>query len=243
VDGPAGVLYLDQDGWVTWADTDAAELLRWSVEELVGRPVGEVLGGDAPSVERLNALLRQDPPSGACELRVWRSTGGWAWLRAAVSDQTHPAFGGLRVVLFDVSRRRWLDDARALMLESMVEAMWVADQAGDVIVANTAAARLLGMSPEFFVGLLPAELLTRFRSAEGRPLTWLGQPVEYCLLGEATDAEELVSYRHPDGTDRWFLLRVALRARDGEPRAVVTLFDLTDPVSLRAHLERVPEKS
>ena len=237
------MLYLDQEGWVIWADTDAAELLRWPVEELVGLSVEEVLGGDEASIGRLRALLQRDPPTGSCELRVWRATGGWSWLRADLSDQTHPAFGGVRAVLFDIGRQRWLDDARELLLATTGEAMWVVDQTDEVIVANPVAARQLGVSPELFAGPLPAELVGRFEADDGGPLTWLQHPVEVCLIGDATEIEQLVAYHHPDGTDRCLLLRLTLHARDGEPRAVVSLLDLSQPERLQAHLERAAEKS
>ncbi len=225
VDPPAGVLYLDEHGWITWADTDAAELFHRAVEDLVGCPLSELLGGDELALQRLTALIGGDPPQGSCELRVWQAQGGWRWVQASVSAETHPAFGGVRVALTDVDRRRRLSDAVQLMVEGGREALWVVDDRGDVVAANRRAATLLGVSPELFYGSLDPDLVARFQLAGGEAVPWLADPVAHCLLASLNELEQVVFYAHPNGTLRRFLARLSLRSSGGEPRALVGLLE------------------
>lgn len=225
------MLYLDADGMVTWADTDAAEALCCPVEELVGRPIDGLLTGDEASLRQLEELLHATAPGGVCELQGWRAIGGWIHLRAEISDHTHPAFGGFRVALFDVTGERAVEGARDLMFDAVAEPMWVVDPSGDVLLANPAASRRLALSPEAFAGPVPPEVVDRLRDIAGEPLAWLAQPVEFCLLSGVAEVEQAVAYAHRSGRTEWYTAHMVLRSFDGAPRAVVRLTAAAAPTA------------
>lgn len=225
MDSPGGSLYLDPEGAILWADTDAAELLHRSVEELVGQSVAALLSADDAALDRLLRLLEGDPPLGGCELRLWRATGGWVWVDAIVSGDRHPSFGGVRVFLAEAPRSRWVDAARDLMLASTFDALVVVAPGGDIVTANRVASNVLGLSPEFFTGPIGAELGGRVRTPDGERVPWLADPVAYCVGTGRRDHRCAVVYAHPDGGRRPMLATLALRSADGEPLAVISLID------------------
>ncbi|HVX19035.1 MAG TPA: PAS domain-containing protein [Acidimicrobiales bacterium] len=218
-----GSLYLDPEGAIVWADTDAAELLHRSVEELVGQSIATLLGADDPALDRLLRLLDADPPLGGCELRLWRATGGWVWVDAIVSGDRHPSFGGVRVFLAETPRSRWVEAARDLMLASTFDALVVVAPGGEIVTANRVASKLLGLSPEFFAGPVEAELGRRLRTTDGERVPWLADPVAYCVGTGRRDHRGAVVYAHPAGGSRPMVATLALRSADGEPFAVLSL--------------------
>ena len=115
-----GIVGIDRDGAITFANSSAADLLGWSVHELVGRDLHATLhtgeGGheshptarcpvrDTLKTQRNHRLLREN---------FWRRNGTAVpvdWSTGAVGDE-HEALGAV-VVFEDVSRRVEVERAK-----------------------------------------------------------------------------------------------------------------------------------
>ena len=119
------------------------------------------------------------------------------------------------------------------ILDSVADGITVQNAAGELIYANDAAARLVGLERgEDMVRTSPTEILAHYELVDelGRPLEAARLPGRIALV-ERREVEAVVGYRdRRTGLDRWSVVRAApLLDPSGGLRASVNIFrDITD---------------
>jgi PAS domain S-box-containing protein len=190
------VIATDLLGRILYWNDAATCLYGWPSDDVVGQLITEVTpaAGSAPdAAEIFESLTRGESWAGVFAVR--RRDG--SEFEASVNDS--PFFdeagrlAGIIGVSVDVSERealnRRLQDAVDLLqgaTDSMSEGMFVLDLDGRATLVNSAAAALLGGTPEDLIGESMHDL-THYERANGSPL-----PVEDCPIRSARSYDQVV---------------------------------------------------
>jgi PAS domain S-box-containing protein len=123
-----GIYHVDERGMITFANPAAAELLGWSVEELVGKPAHELLhhtradgtpypredcplhGGHGVRLQPDPVTLKPDPVSPGSD-RFWRRDGTSFPVHCRSGAVPGPGRGGAVIVFSDESERERMEAA------------------------------------------------------------------------------------------------------------------------------------
>ena len=190
------VIATDLLGRILYWNDAATGLYGWSSEEVRGQLITEITPavGSAPdAAEIFESLTRGETWAGVFAVR--RRDG--SEFEASVTDR--PFFdeagrlAGIIGTSVDVTEREVLNrrllnaiDLLRGATDSMSEGMFVLDLDGRATLVNSAAAELLGGTPEYLLGQSMHDL-THFERADGSPL-----PVEECLIHTAFKTDQVV---------------------------------------------------
>ncbi len=183
----------DLDLLITFANAPTAALVGWSPEELVGRPLVEVL----PEVDR---QLRQGIVDDH-ELEIARRDGDRRWVRLKTSSIRDANLGhvGTLVMMTDCTRARHAAEALRLseqqyrqIVEETSDGISKLDSAGRIVFANRRFAAMLGYQPAELLGRHAADLIAP--SARRQTLELLSQRNDHTPSLDST-------FLHRDGTE------------------------------------------
>ncbi|MFL5898644.1 MAG: PAS domain S-box protein, partial [Solirubrobacterales bacterium] len=214
--GADGVLVVERDGAIGFANPAACDLLGRHAEDLIGRPFGiPVVPGETVEVD----IPRGDGTVRIAEMRAAETS----WLGV-------PAY---LAALRDVTERKRAEEAAreaAATLRSFYDGapmmMGVVELAGDDVLhvsANPAAARFFGIRPQDFEGRLAGRL--------GVPPGILGTWVDRYREAERTGAPVRFEYAHDTPAGRtWLLATVGYIGRTpvGRPQFSYVAEDVTE---------------
>ncbi len=255
---PVGIAHLAPDGTFLWVNPRLCAMIGYTLEELLGRAVGDVTDPDFLAADQayIQALLEGQRQSYAVEKRYVRKDGTLVWAELTVSlvraESGKPAY--FIAVTEDISGRKRLEAdlaGRARQLEAAFEAIadgiLVYDRTGAIVQSNSAARSLLELSAypaSYFSGPL-ADRAPGYlpRDGQGRPLPLERSPVMRVLAGDTLTGHDAmdVLYRLPSGRD--ILVNVsgaAVRDDTGHVAGAVCVYrDVTERRRLedeRAHM-------
>ncbi|MGE3819076.1 MAG: PAS domain S-box protein [Isosphaeraceae bacterium] len=207
-DAPVGYHEVDVEGRILSVNKTECEMLGYAQEELIGRPVFEVIAAESREEAR---RAFPEKVAGRLPLKPFERTimtrDGRALILAIEERHKHDLQGnvtGLLTTVRDVTDRKRAEAALLIserraraLFEGMDEAVFVHDAQGRILDANPAATRLLGYrrdellamttrqidAPDFaagYAGRLEEQLTTGHLSCEGRHRTRDGRilPVE-----------------------------------------------------------------
>jgi PAS domain S-box-containing protein len=177
-----GVWMIDRDHRTTFANRRMAEMLGYTVEEMLGKPVSEFLPGD----DRDGIRPGSSSSAGSThprEVRYLRKDGSemWGLLSGSPLSDGDGEYGGALAMIADITERKRSEDAvarLAAIVASSPDAIFSTDMEGTITSWNAAAERIYGYSEEEVLGqsawLLSApghqeetiELSRRLRSGE-----------------------------------------------------------------------------
>jgi PAS domain S-box-containing protein len=170
---PVGFGFIDREFRVQRMNETLATVNGKSVEEQLGRPVAELIPDLWPQT---GPLYRRVIDSGDAIVNreVVREPGGPGgearhWLSSFYPVRLREEVVGIGIVTVDVTERRLAEDFRAVVMETMVEGLFVTDADGRLMMMNSAGTRLLGFSEEELQGCLVEEVIHHQR-ADGSPL-------------------------------------------------------------------------
>ncbi|WP_210587207.1 SpoIIE family protein phosphatase [Streptomyces sp. GESEQ-35] len=225
---------LDGEGTVTEWSEGARRLLGWTAEEVVGRPVAELVEGPAP-------IVRQPRWDGTVTLRhrdvrtvtVWLlvhhrpprdgGTGGWLVVTPLEGDRPHPADDPLE---------------KAALTQSPC-AVAIYDERLRLHRVNDAMAKVLDLPEERVRGLRAPELSGRTDSEEVEQ-----QLYRVLTTGRADDSRAYVPVGLHGRINAWLARMAPITDAAGRAHGVcVAVHDFTEQYEARERLQLVNEAS
>jgi PAS domain S-box-containing protein len=157
-----GVWMIDSDHRTTYVNARMAEMLGYSVDEMLGKPVAEFM----PEPSDAAAAPGADPR----EVRYRRKDGSEMWGLRSGSPLTDGsgAYGGALAMITDITERKRSDEAvarLAALVDASPDAMFSTDLDGLITSWNSAAERIYGYSEAEAVGQ-PVRMLSPPERAE-----------------------------------------------------------------------------
>ena len=156
-----GIWMLDGDDRVTWANRRLAEMLGYSVEEIVGRPVCDFFTDNGRSLARARLISRRRGISDSQEVRLIRKDGGEVWVILTGGPLTGEdgGYAGSIDMLVDIGERRMREQAlRASeeryrnIVETTTEGVWMIDADHRTTFVNSRMAEMLGYTVSEMLG-------------------------------------------------------------------------------------------
>jgi two-component system cell cycle sensor histidine kinase/response regulator CckA len=173
------------DGICTYTSTSAHAMLGWQPEEIIGRPLSDLVHpDDFPQLQRTFEDHFTTRNESVLVHRLLKKDGTHLWTETTSKTRRDPASGlpaDIVSTTRDITRRRMAEDSLKAMhalLDSVYEAvplgLCLIDPAGRVTQCNHAFTRLFGISATEVSGrdadtLLPARELARARVSQGTP--------------------------------------------------------------------------
>ena len=205
---PDSVILVDKDDRLLRANQTFYERNQFKPEEAIGK-----------DVRRL--LHQQNDYIGAeacpiCELRVRHQRGSIELPAGVLSD--YPMLASIEPIFDDnheliatvqvmrnlsalYSAREEAEQERSSLratLENMADGLMLFDDKGNVIRANSAAGRILGIPLEQMQDLASNVLFGRLSSKDGNLLPPQQQPIQLCMREQRQIGEHIYSYERPD---------------------------------------------
>jgi len=246
LDRASDLIYtIDRDGVLTEMNQALVELTGWSRDELVGKPVTQIIHPEdiALSAERLRQVhLGTTTP--VREFRIRTKSGDYKTIESSTMPEVRDgevvaAFGIARDVTErrrEQAERERLAESFRLILESAYEGICSADSNGRCTLANRSAAAMFGYEPEDLLGK-SLHVLTHHHRPDGTPF-----PIDECPLlavvktGNPIQTEDLFFRR--DGSSFPVVLTGAPIVENGVVTGVVASFvDVSQQKALEKDLE------
>jgi len=152
----AGVTRCSRDLRYLWVSRNYADWLRLAPEEIMGRPILDVVGsagyeGIRPHIEKVLAGEKV-----GYEAQVNFHGAGGRWIHAVyvpTMDEDQEVNGWIAVVT-DITEYRQAEERFRLAVEAAPNGMVVADEGGKIVLVNSEMERLFGWSREEIIGQL-----------------------------------------------------------------------------------------
>jgi diguanylate cyclase (GGDEF)-like protein/PAS domain S-box-containing protein len=224
------ILAVDLDGTITWVNPRACEVYGYASDELVGRPVTDLLVGDHGPVHRAIDAANRAGESYRGELENVDRFGREFPVSITVSPlrDEHDVLVGRSVLVRDVSERKAtearLNEANRRFEQALIHApsgMAIVDLDGCWIEVNDALCRIVGYSHE--------ELLSKTFVDITHPddIDADVALVQDLIFGERDSYEMEKRYIRKDGSEIWILLTVSC-VRDETGRALHFISQILD---------------
>ena len=155
-----GIWIADARAHITYANQRLAEMLGYSVEEMIGRSAFEVLDDATRAEMKVNWKRRLQGIEEQYDLRLWRKDGSALWVilsATPIRDEQGQVTGAL-AMLTDITKRRRAEQLvrlQATALESADNAILISGHEGTITWVNPAFSTLTGYAPEEVLGQNP----------------------------------------------------------------------------------------
>jgi PAS domain S-box-containing protein len=163
-----GIWEMDAQGVTTFVNAQMANMMGYTRQEMLGRPVLELL----PQEERAGFLAsieaRRRGESDVCERRYLTKDGGvvWTLVSAAPRFALDGSFEGCFAMISDITERKAAQEALResearfrRIVETANEGIWEMDAQGEVTYVNERMAAMLGHQPCEIIGRNVTDLL------------------------------------------------------------------------------------
>jgi PAS domain S-box-containing protein len=241
-----GIWILDVQGRINYANQRMAQMLGYSVEDIVGRPIVDFMDEEVRSDAKQNLERRKQGKKDQYDFRFCRQDGSKLWTMVSTNPifSERGEFQGELAMMTDVSDRKQTEEAlrrsesrlQRLFDSNMIGiAFWNVD--GFITDANDAYLRLAGYTREEFAKL-------------GR-ISWTElTPPEYKHLDERAIQETLITgvsnvyekeYLTRDGTRVSIVLGVAL-LENSQHDGVAFVLDITERKRAESALRESQER-
>jgi len=157
-----GIVMIDTDRVITFANEAFAEMVEQKAEALIGMPVSRLCDPDDAAVLEEQLTRPCGEGGGDCEMTLRSRSGRRVPVlthATALHDDDGHLVGSLGVVTDITARKRAEEERerayaeRELVLNSMSEVLALHDPDRRVLLANRAAAELMGRDPQELIGL------------------------------------------------------------------------------------------
>ncbi len=159
-----GVVIENAAGYLTFVNPAAASLLGYAPDDLVGKPWTLIVPPDQHAIIRAANERRARGESDQYELELLHRDGSRRSAIVAASPRyENGVWAGALVVFTDITERQRAETAlreseisyRGLF-NSVAEAIYIQDRAGNFLDVNKGAVEMYGYPREFFIGKTPA---------------------------------------------------------------------------------------
>jgi PAS domain S-box-containing protein len=223
-----------------------AEILGYTAAELTPMPLERWLGLLHPDdVEPLHRHEAEAFVAGRWqiekELRLKHRRGHWVWVLTRTQAIEWDSLGRpVRTsgVNLDISAAKELEsalarerDTLARIMETSVSGIIAVDGEGQVVFANAAAERVLGLPVIAGASLRGLLAGAKVSDLDGNPIAPEAFPASRALAGQNVQHDQRLAIRWPDGTRQVLSINAARLSAPGTDLAVVSvLTDITDAV-------------
>ncbi len=158
-----GVLVIDADGAITFANSRIAEMVGFTAEEMLGRPVTSFLfEEDIPDHQHKIDNCRHGIPE-QYERRLRHRNGGTVWALASATPMFDDErnFQGSFAMFSDITERRQAEQSLFLLnfaLNNVREAAFLIDENARFVFVNEASCHMLGYGREELLALCVADV-------------------------------------------------------------------------------------
>jgi len=243
-EAPIGYHELDTEGRITRVNRTELDMLGYTAEEMLGKPVWEFYVDKETSQQAVAAKLAGNvPPGQAFERKIQRKDG--AVIPVLIEDRLLYDKAGriksIRSTIQNITKRKQAEESLAqernllrTLIDNMPDNIYVKDTESRFVVANIAVARLMGTSPDGLLGktdfdFYPKELAAKYY-ADGQNVIRTGQP----LVGQEEPAVD------PEGNRKWYsTTKVPLRDSHGK---ILGLVGISRDITARKLAEQDSEQ-
>jgi len=208
-EAPIGYHELDTEGRITRVNRTELDMLGYTAEEMLGRPVWEFSAEKEKSRDTVTDKLAGDIPPGRIFERTLRRKDGstlgvLVGIRLLRDESGH--IRGIRSTIQDITKRKQAEESLAqernllrTLIDNMPDNIYVKDTKSRFIVANMAVARLMGATtPNELLGktdfeFYPQELAAKYY-ADDQNVIKMGQ----LLVGQEEPTVD------PEGNRKWY---------------------------------------
>ncbi len=242
---PIGYHELDTQGRILRVNRTELEMLGYTTEEMLGRPIWEFSADKKKSRDTVTGKLAGDIPPGQIFERTLRRKDGnnlavLVGIRLLRDKAGH--ISGIRSTIQDITKRKKAEELLAeehnllrTLIDNMPDNIYVKDEESRFIVANIAVAHLMGAgTPESLLGktdfdFYPRDLAEKYY-ADGQRVMQTERP----LVGQEEPAID------PEGNRKWFsTTKVPLRDSHGK---IVGIVGISRDITARKLIENDREK-
>ncbi|MGA2368478.1 MAG: PAS domain-containing sensor histidine kinase [Dehalococcoidia bacterium] len=141
-----GILLADPDGLITFVNSRMAEMVGYTIDELVGRQFLDLVSSEQLP---LMAVRRQQRRKGIVEqydLKMVRKEGSviWAMNHSVPLFDKEKKFTGYLAIFADISERKQAEMERETILRTAMDGFWLVDTQGRFLDVNNAYCKLIG---------------------------------------------------------------------------------------------------
>jgi PAS domain S-box-containing protein len=246
------VIYtLDLAGRITEINRKGEELTGYSRSELIGAQIDSFVDpADWQPMQAMLARKLSGEPKTTYELRI-RTAGGETRALEVSSRLVQKDGGPVAVhgMARDISERRAMEaalrvsrDQLQAIFESVADGVMVQSARGEILYANTAAARLCGYaSADALLAASLPEVLQQFTVLDeaGQPLPTNRLPAQRVFHGETAPAAVLRFRARESGAERWTIVQARPAFQhDGRVEFVVSAFQEITAIKQRETAQR-----
>jgi PAS domain S-box-containing protein len=224
------------DGVIIDANPQLAQMLRYDLPEIIGKPVADMI---APEDRELVRQYMDAGYEGRYENRLLRKDGSTLVVE---TQAKHFAYRGRTVrvtTVRDITERKQAEEAlRASeqkfrqLHETMHAGVVFQDTNGKIVSMNSAAKRILGRTEEEFLGETSVSVEHHTIREDGSPFPGLEHPAMLALrTGREVDGVVMGVFNPLEDAYRWIEINATPLFREGEkiPYQVYTVFsDITE---------------
>jgi PAS domain S-box-containing protein len=217
---------VDENNRLSYVNRRFGELLGYSAEEMIGRPISEFLDDDEIKIQRSHIVKRKQGISSKYELQ-WIAKSGrkvHTLISGVPIQDKECRFKGSFAVITDLSEYRAAEQKYRMLSEQSLQGLTIIQNEKYVYV-NPAFGRIVGYSPEELISM-PSEEAWNLIYQEDK---------KYLLeLAEKRDAGKPVPYPyeyrfvHRNGSVKWVQAFAANIEYEGAPALQVLIIDITD---------------
>lgn len=172
-----GIWTIDAQSRTDFINTRMAQILGYSAEEMLGRPLDDFMDDAAREISRKNIARRQQGIAEQHDFRFCHKNGSDVWVSMATSALLNEAgaYAGAMALVTDITERKQAEDALhaseerfRVLWEAASDVILMLDETGVIQYANPALTTMFGYSPVEVVGkdlalLQPERLRERCR--------------------------------------------------------------------------------
>ncbi|MGA9048034.1 MAG: PAS domain S-box protein [Dehalococcoidia bacterium] len=143
-----GILLADPEGLITFVNRRMAEMLDYSIDELVGRQFLDLVSSEQLPMMKVRQQQRRQGIIEQYDLKMVKKDGSLIW---AINNSV-PLFDGERkfigylAIFADISERKQADMERETILRTAMDGFWMVDLDGRFLNVNDAYCQLTGYS-------------------------------------------------------------------------------------------------
>jgi PAS domain S-box-containing protein len=244
------IVATDLEGRITTWNTGAKRLLGYDEAEILGRDAAMIFTPEDRVAGRVDKEMRGALQNGRAEDERWhlRKDGSRFWasgLIMTLKDDAGEVRGFLKIMRDRTHQRETGQALQAserslrLAIDAGRMAIWNLDMATDEIVGSPELSRVLGFPAD--ARPTTQEIRSRYAPGEQERLRAAGQAA---LARGERSLETEFRYLHPNGSERWLMLRAeALFDDGGNPvRAVGVVMDIDDRKRAELALQESEER-
>jgi PAS domain S-box-containing protein len=231
---------VDENNCLSYVNRRFGELLGYSPEEMVGRPISEFLGDDEIKKQRRHILKRKQGLQSKYELQwIARSGRRIHTLISGVPIQDKEGrFKGSFAVITDLSEYRAAEQKYRMLSEQSMQGLTIIQNEKYVYV-NPAFGRIVGYTPEETISM-PSEEAWNLIYKEDKK--YLLELAEKRNAGKPIPTPYEYRFVHRDGSIKWVQAFSANIEYEGAPALQVLIIDVTDKKEFEENLRNSETK-